>query len=677
MLRILGAKCILHRCRSQRLYTVHATVDPFSKTGQKTGQKKKRNTTPAYRFIDRTRVTVKAGDGGKGSLSFCHIGRSFKKKPDGGHGGNGGSVVIIADEKEQTLRWSKSHQYAEDGTNGAGQNMIGGLGHNLILKVPCGTIVRRVLDYDEEWDEQNWMVKRSAGSARIPTGGEFVIDDQGGVEYVYHYDDDFEDIDLFQHSRPYKSSEGEETSKGDSNSQNANDFDRYKGKINKNVSSFRVDSSGHRILGEIDPEIDMAAEDSDKTDSDTCETDSDSDEGEDWNMDSFRVDSAGHRILGEVNPENDTPDENSDETDSDSDDEGQDLDTGSFWVDSAGHRIHGEVNPEESDFEDSDETDSDTEDEEDNHSVYRKDSAGHRILGVVSPEGKTSQRDSNANVHDSDYGDDSDNEDREREMVTLADLDKPGSYVVVARGGQGGTGNCAFATRHGPIVPAEMIRKSRPRKGEQAFLELELKLIADIGLVGFPNAGKSSLLAALSKATPKIAPYPFTTLHPLIGVIEYRDEYKVVAADVPGLIAGASLGRGKGHDFLRHLERTKALLYMVDSAGTDGRNPYDDLRVLVQELAAYGDGDMLTRPALVVANKLDLLSEEEGEEFTLELGCIAEEMGIRFDGNVFGISAGVTGQGLGLLSRAIRNVVRDGEIQREQSFQQGAYASIS
>jgi GTP-binding protein len=215
-----------------------------------------------------------------------------------------------------------------------------------------------------------------------------------------------------------------------------------------------------------------------------------------------------------------------------------------------------------------------------------------------------------------------------------------------------------------------MIRKSKPSQGEMAFLQLELKMIADIGLVGFPNAGKSSLLAAMSKAMPEIAPYPFTTLNPLVGVIEYRDGYKVVAADVPGLVAGASMGKGKGHDFLRHLERTKALLYIVDSAGTDGRNPLEDLQVLVAELGEYGDGDMLTRPALVVANKLDLLSQEKAEEFTFELRCIAEELGLRFDGSVFGISAGVTGQGLGSLSRAIRNVVSEGETERESFFQQ-------
>jgi GTPase involved in cell partitioning and DNA repair len=151
----------------------------------------------------------------------------------------------------------------------------------------------------------------------------------------------------------------------------------------------------------------------------------------------------------------------------------------------------------------------------------------------------------------------------EREKVEIADLDTHGSYVVVAKGGRGGTGSSIFASRHGPLPSPEVIATyGKPEDGEATFLELELKLIADIGLIGFPNAGKSSLLAAMSRATPHIAPYPFTTLNPLVGYIEYTDGFRVCVADVPGLIQGASEGRGKGHDFLRHLERTKALIFV-------------------------------------------------------------------------------------------------------------------
>jgi len=147
------------------------------------------------------------------------------------------------------------------------------------------------------------------------------------------------------------------------------------------------------------------------------------------------------------------------------------------------------------------------------------------------------------------------------------------------------------------------------------------------------------------------------TLNPLVGYIEYRDGFRVCAADVPGLIAGASEGRGKGHDFLRHLERTKALLYIVDAAGIDGRDPIEDFEVLTEELSAYGDGDMLNRRCLVVANKVDLLVEDEREEITLKLQKKAEEVGIKLETGVLGISAGATGEGLKELTRAIRKTI--------------------
>ena len=257
----------------------------------------------------------------------------------------------------------------------------------------------------------------------------------------------------------------------------------------------------------------------------------------------------------------------------------------------------------------------------------------------------------------------------EREMVILADLDKPGSYICVAEGGRGGTGNSYFQSRQFiDNVEARAGRMAKGSSGEIAHLELELKLIADIGLVGFPNAGKSSLLAATSMARPEIASYPFTTLHPLVGTIDYRDGFRVMAADVPGLIDGASEGRGRGHGFLRHLERTKALLYIVDAAGVDGRDPVGDLRVLAEEIASYGEGDMMRRPALVVANKLDLIPEEqERERILFDLDLVAEEMGIKSAEEVHGISAGVTGEGLGPLSRAIRQVVIRGEESRVTS----------
>ncbi len=183
----------------------------------------------------------------------------------------------------------------------------------------------------------------------------------------------------------------------------------------------------------------------------------------------------------------------------------------------------------------------------------------------------------------------------------VAEVLEDGQEVVLLKGGKGGFGNTRFKSstnraprQHGPGEP-----------GEQGEYRLELKSIADVGLVGFPNAGKSSLTNLITKARPKVAPYPFTTLHPQIGVIEYPEDYdRLVLADVPGLIAGASENRGLGHRFLRHIERCKILLLILDMAGTDTRDPRDDYKQLLKELELY-DPALLDKPRLVAANKMD------------------------------------------------------------------------
>lgn len=184
--------------------------------------------------------------------------------------------------------------------------------------------------------------------------------------------------------------------------------------------------------------------------------------------------------------------------------------------------------------------------------------------------------------------------------LLVADVSEPGQSVVVAKGGAGGYGNVHFKsavnqapTEHTPGGPCEERR-----------LRLELKTIADAGLLGFPNAGKSSLLAALSSATPKVASYPFTTLNPIVGTVVYDDYARVRMADVPGIIEGASKGVGLGLAFLRHLERAKALIYVIDLAGTDNREPWVDYEVLQREICAYSE-ELASRPSLVVANKMD------------------------------------------------------------------------
>jgi len=185
-----------------------------------------------------------------------------------------------------------------------------------------------------------------------------------------------------------------------------------------------------------------------------------------------------------------------------------------------------------------------------------------------------------------------------RELV--ADLTEHRQRFVLCHGGRGGLGNRNFATarRQAP-------RFAQPGEpGESGEFRLELRLMADVGLVGFPNAGKSTLLTAISKARPRIAPYPFTTLTPKIGIVEYPDWGRLTVCDIPGLIEGAHRNLGLGHAFLRHIQRCKMIVLVLDMAGTDGRKPWDDCRQLLRELELH-DPDLLNRPRLVVANKMD------------------------------------------------------------------------
>ena len=183
----------------------------------------------------------------------------------------------------------------------------------------------------------------------------------------------------------------------------------------------------------------------------------------------------------------------------------------------------------------------------------------------------------------------------------VADLVAPGQRVIVARGGRGGLGNAAFvsATNQAP-------RKTQPGEpGEEFELVLELKLLADVGIVGFPNAGKSTLISAISSARPKIADYPFTTLTPHLGVVRVGEGESFVVADVPGLIPGASRGAGLGTRFLRHLARTRLLVHLVDLSPQADRDPVEDYRAINRELEDHGGG-LEEKPQLLVANKLDL-----------------------------------------------------------------------
>ena len=188
----------------------------------------------------------------------------------------------------------------------------------------------------------------------------------------------------------------------------------------------------------------------------------------------------------------------------------------------------------------------------------------------------------------------------------IADLTQPGQRAVIAKGGKGGRGNWHFASSRNPAPdfcePGEA--------GESREVQVELKLLADVGLVGFPSVGKSTLLSVVSRARPEIAEYPFTTLTPNLGVVQVPDGRSFVMADLPGLIEGASEGRGLGHQFLRHIERCRVIVHVVDMGAQDGRDPLEDYRIINQELQQY-QMRLLERPQVVVANKMDLDGAEE------------------------------------------------------------------
>ena len=195
----------------------------------------------------------------------------------------------------------------------------------------------------------------------------------------------------------------------------------------------------------------------------------------------------------------------------------------------------------------------------------------------------------------------------------LADLVEDGQRAVVARGGCGGRGNSRFATPRNPAP--DFSENGEP--GEELEVTLELKLLADVGLVGFPSVGKSTLLSIVSKAKPKIGAYHFTTIKPNLGVVLAPDHRSFVMADLPGLIKGASDGVGLGHQFLRHVERTKVIVHMIDMSGSEGRNPIEDYKIINQELVNYKQR-LEERPQIIVANKMDLPEAKDNLELFKE-----------------------------------------------------------
>ena len=214
--------------------------------------------------------------------------------------------------------------------------------------------------------------------------------------------------------------------------------------------------------------------------------------------------------------------------------------------------------------------------------------------------------------------------------AVVADMDTPGETRTILHGGRGGWGNRHFAT---PTRQAPNFAKPGIKTEVYTFL-LELKTIADVGLVGYPNVGKSTILSIVTSAKPKIGNYHFTTITPNLGIVR-RHGKDIVMADIPGLIEGASDGAGLGHDFLRHVERTRLLLHVIDIAGSEGRDPLDDFKTINHELANYGE--LAQRPQIVVCNKADLLDEDTAAENVNRLKALLAEQGLDYP--VFVVSA--------------------------------------
>ena len=228
----------------------------------------------------------------------------------------------------------------------------------------------------------------------------------------------------------------------------------------------------------------------------------------------------------------------------------------------------------------------------------------------------------------------------QEELAQVADLTRDGERVLIAKGGIGGRGNAQFATSTNRAPR----RADLGRTGPERWLHLELKLLADVGVIGFPNAGKSTLVSRLSAARPKIANYPFTTLEPTLGIVRADGERTFVIADLPGLIPGAAEGKGLGHQFLRHTERTRLLLHLLDLDPQAGRDPIEDLKTINQELAAYSP-DLAARPQIVVANKSDLPDAAPNRE-RVERHCASKGLSLL-------VISAVTGAGLTDLVREI------------------------
>ncbi|MCA9658944.1 MAG: Obg family GTPase CgtA [Myxococcales bacterium] len=490
------------------------------------------------RFVDRVRILVRAGDGGDGHVGWRREKYVPKGGPAGGDGGRGGDVILVADDSLTTLldlRY-RQHYRAESGKPGRNKCQHGRSGEDLRVHVPVGTAVY-LEGVGEVGERPPWAKERGPRS-----------DDEGGLETIYVFDDEFEEDD------------------------------------------------GVELDEEVVPDEAVA------------EAADDAPEG-DAEANASEVEAEAEAVEAEAEADD------------------AESETGEAEAEADGAEAEAEAEDAGAEAEDADDADPEAVDLDD------EDDEGPSIAEVRRRERESAEQ--------------------------IGDLVEEGQELIVAHGGRGGRGNVHFrsSTNRAPTY-------AEPgRSGEGYWLRLELKLLADVGIVGFPNVGKSTLIRRISRARPKVGAYPFTTLVPQLGVVSLPGERSMVVADIPGLIRGASEGRGLGLEFLRHLERTRVLLHLLAPDPEEGREPLADLDALEAELSAYGSM-FEGRPRVVALNKIDT---PEGEAMITRLRRRLRAQRIP----LFPISA-ATGAGVPALLEAIYRRValsREREAELRQSDQ--------
>ncbi|GBG63856.1 hypothetical protein CBR_g39640 [Chara braunii] len=522
------------------------------------GGKPKRKVAPLRnrRFIDRLFVRVKGGDGGSGCTSFQRSRQSRHGVADGGNGGRGGDVWVEATASLWDLASIKQHVNGGRGGNGTSKKKVGQRGEDQVMRVPVGTVVRLIRG-EEGFGEGEDESRQASDSLTAITEerweskrSSLLLDEVGETD----------DMTGEHHLIALEST--------DERSRNlllAGEHHRRKGAHGGHDGQRQFDHCNKVHSVESPHHI--------------CSTNEGTPVGHEG---SFERSEPGQEWQRYAEGEEETDDEHPWDGRHSEAAYGDGLTTDGHEGKSEVSRRDGEGKPRHLE-------ECDMSEELAAASVEAEDS------GEVASHTQTLRN-------------------RKKMGVVLGDLTCPGQRIAVCRGGEGGRGNAAMARGRGRRSQADSEEFEKGRKGSSAELILELKTIADVGLVGLPNAGKSTLVGALTLAKPRIGSYAFTTLRPHIGCVEFNDFFSFTIADLPGLIEGAHENRGLGFEFLRHVERTRLLAYVVDLSSGIGDNkgprPWDQLNCLMEELELFQTG-LSKRPSLVVGSKIDEPGAEE------------------------------------------------------------------